>query len=60
VGLGIPFILSAILIDSLKGAFDFIKRHYRTVEIVSGVLLITLGIMMVTGYLGRLLSLMSF
>lgn len=60
IGLGIPFILSAILIDSLKGAFDFIKRHYRTVEVVSGILLITLGIMMVTGYLGRLLSLMSF
>jgi cytochrome c-type biogenesis protein len=29
LGLGIPFILSAVLIDYLKSAFNFIKRNYR-------------------------------
>ena len=36
VGLGIPFLISAILIDKLKSAFNFIKRHYRIVNVVSG------------------------
>ncbi len=40
LGLGVPFVLSALLIDSLKGAFDFIKRHYRVINIVCGVFLI--------------------
>lgn len=28
IGLGIPFIISAILIEKLKNVFDFIKKHY--------------------------------
>lgn len=56
LGLGIPFILSAILIDSLKGAFAFIKKHYKIINLVSGCLLIIVGILMATGTLGRFLS----
>lgn len=49
VGLGIPFVLSAVLIDRLKSIFDAIKRNYRTINIVSGGLLVVIGIMMMTG-----------
>lgn len=56
LGLGIPFILSAVLIDSLKGAFTFIKKHYKIINFVSGCLLIVVGILMATGTLGRFLS----
>ena len=56
LGLGIPFILSAVLIDSLKGAFTFIKKHYKIINFVSGCLLILVGILMATGTLGRILS----
>lgn len=59
MGLGIPFILSAVLIDSLKSAFNWIKRNYRIINIVSGSLLIVIGILMATGSLGRLLSILS-
>lgn len=59
LGLGIPFILSAVLIDYLKTAFNWIKRHYRVINAVSGALLILIGILMATGTLGRLLSLLS-
>ena len=59
-GLGIPFVLSAILIDRLKGTFEFIKRHYRIINIVSGVFLTVVGILMMTGTMGYLLSLLSF
>ncbi|MBR6536697.1 MAG: sulfite exporter TauE/SafE family protein [Lachnospiraceae bacterium] len=55
LGLGIPFILSAVLIDSLKGAFAFIKKHYKIINFVSGCLLILVGILMATGLLGRIL-----
>lgn len=59
LGLGIPFVLSAVLIDKLKSAFDWVKRNYRIINMVSGGLLILVGILMATGLLGRLLSLLS-
>ncbi|MBO5069580.1 MAG: cytochrome c biogenesis protein CcdA [Roseburia sp.] len=59
LGLGVPFILSALLIDRLKSTFDFIKKHYRIINLVCGGLLIVVGIMMATGTLGKLLALLS-
>ena len=59
LGLGIPFVISAILIDNLKTAFNFIKRHYREINVISGIMLIIVGIMMATGTFGRLLSILS-
>ena len=59
LGLGIPFILSAVLIDYLKSAFNWIKKNYRVINIVSGCLLVLIGILMATDTLGRLLSLLS-
>ena len=58
-GLGVPFVLSAVLIDQLKSAFNFIKRNYRIVNLISGGLLIVIGILMATGLMGRLVSLLS-
>ncbi len=58
-GLGIPFILSAVLIDYLKSAFNWIKHHYKIINAVSGILLVLIGILMATGTFGRLLSLLS-
>ena len=59
VGLGIPFLFSAVLIDRLKSTFDFIKSHYRVINLVCGGLLILVGALMATGMLGRLLALLS-
>ena len=59
LGLGVPFILSAVLIDKLKSAFDFIKRNYNVINTVSGILLILVGILMMPGMLGRLMGLLS-
>ena len=58
-GLGLPFILSAILIDQLKGAFNWVKAHYDIINKVCGVALIVVGIAMATGTLGRILNLLS-
>lgn len=59
LGLGIPFLLSAVLIDYLKFAFQWIKRHYGVINTVCGVLLVLLGVLMATGMLGRFLTLLS-
>lgn len=56
LGLGIPFLLSAIFIDQLKSSFDWIKNNYDTISKISGGLLVLLGILMATGLLSRLLN----
>ena len=55
LGLGIPFLLSAVLIDQLKGAFNFIKRHYNVLNYICGILLILIGVLMATGVLNTFL-----
>lgn len=59
LGLGIPFLISAVLIGYLKSAFGWIKSHYGIINKVCGILLIAIGILMATGTLGRLLALLS-
>jgi len=59
LGLGIPFLFSAVLIDKLKGAFNFIKSHYDVVNRICGALLVLVGIAMATGLLGRLLTVLN-
>lgn len=59
LGLGIPFFISAILIDKLKSTFNFIKKHYNIINTVSGILLVAVGVLMATGLLGKFLNLLS-
>ena len=59
LGLGIPFFLSAILLDQLKGAFNFIKRHYTLINRICGALLVLIGILMAAGVLNTLLRSLS-
>ena len=59
LGLGVPFFISAVLIDRLKGAFSFIKRHYRVINLVSGCFLVAIGVLMATGLFGKFLALLS-
>ena len=47
IGLGIPFIVSAILIEKLKNVFDFIKKHFDIIKRISGIILIIAGIYMI-------------
>ncbi len=59
LGLGIPFLLSAVLIDRLKTAFDWIKSHYSVINALCGVLLILIGLLMATGLMGRFITILS-
>lgn len=60
LGLGIPFLLSALLLDSLKHTFNIIKNHYRIINLISGLLLVGVGILMMSGHLNTFLSLLTF
>ena len=59
LGLGVPFLVSAVLIDQLKSAFNWIKAHYGIINKVCGVFLLLVGAAMATGMLSRLLTALS-
>ncbi len=49
IGLAVPFFLSAVAFSYFLTAFDWIKKHFRKIEIISGVLMILIGILFVSG-----------
>ncbi|MCL2526377.1 MAG: cytochrome c biogenesis protein CcdA [Coriobacteriia bacterium] len=49
LGLGIPLVICALFIDSLKNAFDFIKQNYRIITLVSGAILVGMGLLIMSG-----------
>ena len=55
-GLGIPFVLSAVLLEKLGMAFDFVKKHYGIINKACGIFLIAVGISMMLGFMNALLS----
>ena len=59
LGLGLPFFISAILIDRLEAAFTWVKSHYRVINRICGGLLVLVGILMATGLIGTWLRLLS-
>ena len=56
LGMAIPFIITGIAMNSLLGVFGWVKRNFRIIEIVSGVLLIAVAVLMFFGVLERLSS----
>ena len=59
LGLGVPFLFSAVLIDQLKGTFRFIKKNYAVINKISGGLLIAVGLLMASGLLTRMLNMLN-
>ncbi len=59
LGLGIPFVISALLIDKLKRTFDFIKRNYKVINIVCGIILIFVGVIMMSGLLTKFVGMLA-
>ncbi len=59
LGLGVPFLASAVLIDQLKNTFNLVKQHYGIINRVCGIFLVVMGVLMMTGLMGRFLALLS-
>ena len=51
LGLGIPFLLTSLAINQFFGAAKRIRRYYHAIELVSGALLIAIGVLIITGQL---------
>jgi cytochrome c-type biogenesis protein len=54
LGLGIPFLVTSLLLAKAFSAFDGIKKYLTPITVTSGVLLAAFGVVMVTGNLGQL------
>jgi cytochrome c-type biogenesis protein len=48
LGLGVPFLATALMIDRFFSAMGRIRRYYHTIEIVSGALLVVIGLLIFT------------
>lgn len=59
LGLGVPFVVSALLVDQLEDALSWTRGHYGAIEKASGLLLVAVGLLMATGRLGALLRLLA-
>ena len=59
LGLAIPFAISAIAIDKVAGAFNFIKKNYKIINLVCGLLLVVMGVLLATGTMGEWLRLLG-
>lgn len=51
LGLGIPFLLTSLAIDRFFAVTARIRRHYHSIELVSGALLVAIGVLIFTGQL---------
>ncbi|MDO8445790.1 MAG: cytochrome c biogenesis protein CcdA [Deltaproteobacteria bacterium] len=51
LGLGIPFIISAVAINSFLSFFQGIVRHMKALTVISGILLIIIGVLIYTNSL---------
>lgn len=54
LGLGLPFIFTALAINAFFNLFDKIKRHFRMISLISGLLLIIVGILIISGWPGTI------
>ena len=59
LGLGVPFLLVAVLLGRIARALSWLKRHSRAINRTAGVILMLLGIAIATGTLGRVVLLLS-
>jgi cytochrome c-type biogenesis protein len=48
LGLGVPFLATALMINRFFSAMSRIRRHYHKIELVSGVLLVVIGLLIFT------------
>jgi cytochrome c-type biogenesis protein len=54
LGLAVPFILSALAFSTFSGVFRFFRDHYTAITVVSGVILVAMGVLLFTNELTQL------
>ena len=59
LGLGLPFLLAGILLHKFFEYFKTIKRYFKLITTIGGILLIIVGILLISGYFTSLSALLS-
>lgn len=59
LGLGVPFLLTALLIERIFAVFERVKKYYRIIEIISGALLVAIGVVIIAGGLDKISAIFS-
>ena len=59
LGLAIPFILSALAFARVTGIFRFFRDHYTAITVVSGVILVVMGVLLYTDQLAQFNSFLN-
>ncbi len=59
LGLAIPFVISALLVERLGNAFAWIKSHMKQINIACGVILVLLGFLMMTGWFFEIVEILE-
>jgi cytochrome c-type biogenesis protein len=54
LGLAVPFFLTSLAVNSALPYFKKLTAHLRIISIISGIFLIAIGILLITGYFNRL------
>jgi cytochrome c-type biogenesis protein len=55
-GLGVPFLLVGLGVTRFMGAFDWVKRRYTAIAIISGSLMVVVGVLLFTGEFTRIVA----
>lgn len=59
IGLGVPFVLVALLLGKVKPILNWLNRHTLAINRVAGVVLMTLGGLILTGWIGPVVGWLS-
>jgi cytochrome c-type biogenesis protein len=59
-GLGIPFLLTSLALNQFLAFYGRFKKHFHAVEVVSGALVIAVGLLILTNSLSRLATYFAF
>ncbi len=59
IGMGLPFFLSAIILHKFFEYFKTIRKYFKVISIIGGVLLIAVGTLLITGFFSSLSALLN-
>jgi cytochrome c-type biogenesis protein len=60
VGLAIPFVLAAVAFPRLRPLVELLRRHHRAVQVVTGLLIVVIGVLIFFNAFATLAGLFTF
>ena len=60
IGLGVPFLLAALAFPRVRPLIGALRRHHRAVEVVTGLLIVGIGVLIYLNAFARLATMFTF